>query len=69
VLVLGAISGEGGASAEVEPHLPSLIPLLFNFLSDGHVRMKITATWTLSIFSYWIVENTEKDLQIYVEKL
>ncbi|CAI2383216.1 unnamed protein product [Moneuplotes crassus] len=70
IVILGAICEENGPTVQLEQHLSTLVPLLFNFLSSEHSKIKISTTWTLSKFSDWISNNTaEEEMTVYVEKL
>ncbi|MCO5585248.1 hypothetical protein L7F22_039181 [Adiantum nelumboides] len=51
ILALGAIAD--GCISGVQPHLPTLIPLLVNTLKDPKPLVRSIACWTLSRYSSW----------------
>ena len=53
ILALGAIAE--GCIGGVQPHLPTLVPLLVNTLGDPKPLVRSIACWTLSRYSSWCV--------------
>ena len=61
ILALGAIAE--GCIAGVQPHLPTLIPLLVNTLNDPKPLVRSIACWTLSRYSSWCVATKTQEHQ------
>lgn len=57
VLAIGAIA-EGSVSGMV-PHLPRLLPYLVERLCDKHPLVRSITCWTISRYTYWIIEHPE----------
>lgn len=57
ILALGAIAE--GCIAGIQPHLPTLIPLLVNTLNDTKPLVRSIACWTLSRYASWCVANKQ----------
>lgn len=55
VLAIGAVA-EGSLTGMV-PHLPSLVPYLAERLDDKHPMVRSITCWTISRYTYWIVQN------------
>ncbi|WFD32655.1 hypothetical protein MSPP1_003704 [Malassezia sp. CBS 17886] len=55
ILALGAIAE--GCLRGVEPHLPTLVPLLLNTLSDPQPLVRSITCWTLGRYSSWCVHG------------
>lgn len=61
ILALGAIAE--GCIAGVEPHLPTLIPLLVSTLNDPKPLVRSIACWTLGRYSSWCVADKSPEHQ------
>lgn len=61
ILALGAIAE--GCIGGVQPHLPTLIPLLVNTLGDPKPLVRSIACWTLSRYSSWCVATKTPEHQ------
>lgn len=61
ILALGAIAE--GCIGGVQPHLPTLIPLLVNTLNDPKPLVRSIACWTLSRYSSWCVATKTQEHQ------
>lgn len=55
VLAIGAVA-EGSLNGML-PHLPSLVPYLVEHLCDKHPMVRSITCWTISRYTYWIIEN------------
>ncbi|WFD03877.1 hypothetical protein MOBT1_002573 [Malassezia obtusa] len=51
ILALGAIAE--GCMAGIEPHLPTLVPMLLNMLHDKQPLVRSITCWTLGRYSSW----------------
>lgn len=58
VLAIGAVA-EGSLNGML-PHLPSLVPYLVECLSDKHPMVRSITCWTISRYTYWIIENPQE---------
>lgn len=57
ILAIGAVA-EGSLTGMV-PHLPSLVPYLVDRMSDNHPMVRSITCWTISRYTYWIVQNPQ----------
>ena len=68
ILALGAIAE--GCMQGVEPHLPTLIPLLVHMLHDAQPLVRSITCWTLGRYSTWCVgEMPEHQQQFFAPVL
>ncbi|KAI9258897.1 armadillo-type protein [Phascolomyces articulosus] len=58
ILALGA-AAEGGLQ-EIAPHLPELVPYLFNNLNDPKPLVRSITCWTLGRYAAWIVQSAQQ---------
>ncbi|KAI9498718.1 armadillo-type protein [Zychaea mexicana] len=58
ILALGA-AAEGGLQ-EIGPHLPELVPYLFNNLVDPKPLVRSITCWTLGRYAAWIVQSAQQ---------
>lgn len=57
VLAIGAIAE--GAVVGMVPHLPRLLPYLVERLCDKHPLVRSITCWTISRYTYWIIEHPD----------
>lgn len=69
VLALGAVAE--GSLAGMEPHLPTLVPMLLSMLKDTQPLVRSITCWTLGRYSAWCVGNgsPEHMQQYFVQTL
>lgn len=58
ILAIGAVA-EGSLHGMI-PHLPSLVPYLVERLSDAHPLVRSITCWTISRYTYWIIQNPQE---------
>lgn len=64
ILALGAVAE--GCMAGIEPHLPTLVPMLLNMLHNKQPLVRSITCWTLGRYSSWCAGNdTPEHLQQY----
>lgn len=61
ILALGAVAE--GAMSGIEPHLPTLVPLLVGMLRDSQPLVRSITCWTIGRYASWIVPDTSPEHQ------
>lgn len=68
ILAIGAIA-EGSLNG-MTPHLPEIVPYLISCLRDEHAMIRSITCWTLSRYTYWIVQKpSERHFEPLIKEL
>lgn len=63
ILALGAVAE--GCMSGIEPHLPTLVPMLLGTLRDPQPLVRSITCWTLGRYSSWCVATAAEQPQLY----